>query len=89
MPLMKLARPREFKIETYYYNQDAAADQEHRIHFRRLRHSQRVARVNPVQLLFAILLLLFAIYYLHKKTDVLQDPAETGKIRVEEIIIVD
>jgi hypothetical protein len=89
MPLMKLAQPREFKIETYYYNQDDKDEGEHRIHFRRLRHSPRVAKLNPLQLLFALLLLIFAIYYLQKKADVLQGSAEIGTIKVEEIIIVD
>ncbi|MBN1466614.1 hypothetical protein JXA02_12715 [candidate division KSB1 bacterium] len=88
MPFMKLARPREFKIETYYYKQDQD-DQKHRIHFRRLRHTQNVPKINPIRLLVAILLLIFVIYFLQKKADVLQTPAEPGSIKVEEVIIVD
>lgn len=88
MSIMKLARPREFKIETYYYKQDQD-DQKHRIHFKRLRHTQNVPKFNPIRLIFAILLLMFVIYFLQKNAQVMQAPAEPGSIKVEEIIIVD
>ena len=88
MPFMNLQRPREFKIETYYYNQDQI-DPKHRIHFRRIRHSKRLAKKNPVRLLIAIILLAFVIYYLQKKTNVMHGTPAPGRIKVEEIIIVD
>ena len=89
MPFMKLERPREFKIETYYYKPEEETDQKHKIHFRRIRHSKRVPKLNPVRLIFAILALIFVIYYLQKKATVLQEPSNPGKIQVEEIIIAD
>ena len=89
MPFMKLERPREFKIETYYYDQNENTDPKRRIQFKRIRHSKRAPKTNPIRLIFVILLLVFVIYYLQKKASVLQGTSEPGKIEVEEIIIVD
>ncbi|MBN1480190.1 hypothetical protein EH223_19715 [candidate division KSB1 bacterium] len=89
MPFMNLQRPREFSRENYYYNKEKETDQPHRIHFRRIRHSEKLAKKNPLRLLFAIILLLFVIYFLQKKADVWQGSSQPGRIEVEEIIVVD
>lgn len=89
MPFMNLQRPREFNIETFYYDKEKDAKQQHRIHFRRIRHSKKYPPKNPLRLLVAVILLLFVIYYLQKKADVWQASPEPGRIQVEEIIVVD
>jgi hypothetical protein len=86
---MKLQRPREFKFEPYYYKGDEEEEQNRRIHFRRIRHSKRVPKANPVRLIFAIILLVFVIYMLQKKSNYAPGSGDPGRIQVEEIIIVD
>ncbi len=90
MPFIKLQRPREFKIETYYYKpDDDDFDPNRRIRFRRIRHSKRGNAVNPVRLLLIILILIFVIYYLQKKADFSDPSSYPGRIQVEEVIVVD
>jgi len=86
----RLHRPREFKIETYYYDQDKAdEDPKRRIKFKRIRHSKPVQRTNPVRLLMIIILLGFVIYYLQKKAPDISRESQPDKIIVEEVIVID
>ncbi len=90
MPFIKLQRPREFKIETYYYKpDDEDFDPKRRIRFRRIRRSKRGNAANPVRLLLVILLLIFMIYYLQKKANFGEPSAGPDTIQVEEVIVVD
>ena len=90
MPFFKLQRPREFKIETYYYQpKDDDYDPKRRIRFRRIRHYKRPPKANPLHLLIIALLLLFFLFYFQKKTGLGRHESEPEKIQVEEIIIVD
>lgn len=90
MPFIKLQRPREFKIETYYYHpEDPDADPKRRIHFRRIRHYKKGQASNPVRMLLIIVLLLLVIYYLQKKTHFGEPGSTPGRIQVEEIVIED
>ena len=89
MPFIKLQRPREFKIETFYYKpEDEDVDPKRRIRFRRIRHYKRATKTNPLRLLVIALALIFLVYYLQKKAGYVPG-SEPGKIQVEEIIIVD
>ncbi len=85
----KLESPREFKIETYYYNQNQPDDPKRRIQFKRIRHSKRVPKANPVRLLLAIFLLAAVIYILQKQSRTLSPSSAPDRIQVEEIIVVD
>ena len=86
----KLQHPREFRIETYYYDQDKAdEDPKRRIKFRRIRHSKPGQRTNSLRLVLMIILLAFVIYYLHKKAPMMTPDSQPDKIIVEEIIVVD
>lgn len=85
----KLERPREFKIQTYYYDQNQPDDPKRRIQFKRIRHSKKVPRTNPVRLLLAIALLVAVIYVLQRHSRTLSSSSAPDKIQVEEIIIVD
>jgi hypothetical protein len=85
----KLERPREFKIETYYYDQNQPVDPKRRIQFKRIRHSKKVPRTNPVRLILAIALLVVVIYILQKQAKSLSNSTAPERIQVEEIIVVD
>ena len=87
--MFKLQRPREFKIETYYYDQNENVDPKRRIQFKRIRHSKPVTKGNPLRLVMFVLILIFVIYYLQKKADVWQGSSGSDKIIVEEVIVVD
>lgn len=84
-----LERPREFKIETYYYNQNEPVDPKRRIQFKRIRHSKKVPRTNPITLLLAIALLVVVIYILQKQSQNLSNSSAPERIQVEEIIVID
>lgn len=89
MPLFDLQKPRDFKIETYYYH-PATGDDNKRIHFKRIRKSKRASKTSPFKLLVIIIFLLFLIIYLNKKAHVLPGgDAYPDKIIVEEVIVVD
>jgi len=85
----KLERPREFKIETYYYDQNQPEDPKRRIQFKRIRHSKKLPRTNPVRLILAIALLVVVIYILQRQASSLSNSSSPEKIQVEDIIIVE
>ena len=90
MALFKLQHPREFKLETYYYNQDEEnADPKRRIRFRRIRHYKKASKTSPLRFLLIALVLLFFVFYLQKKAGLREFGSESGALQVEEIIIVD
>jgi len=84
-----LERPREFKIETYYYNQNEPDDPKRRIHFRRIRHSKQIPKTNPIRLILSIAILAFVIYILQRQSHNLPNSTQPERIQVEEIIVVD
>lgn len=89
MQLLKLQRPREFKIETRFYKPEAEQESTRQIHFRRIRHVKRTDKTSPIRLLIFIVILAFAIFYLQKKSDVMRSSPTAEPFQVEEIIVVD
>lgn len=85
----KLESPREFKIETYYYNQNGPDDPKRRIRFRRIRHSKKIERTNPVRLIVAVVLLALVIYMLQKESKNLSSSSAPDRIQVEDIIVIE
>ncbi len=85
----KLEQPREFKIETYYYNQNEPDDPKRRIRFRRIRHSKKISRTNPLRLIFAIVLLALVIYMLQRETKNLSSSSAPDRIQLEDIIVIE
>ena len=87
MSLFELQKPRQFKIETYYYH---PADEEKRIHFRRLRRSERIEKKSPLRLVAILILVIWAIIYLqHRGEPVPREPKASTNFKVESVKIVD
>lgn len=90
MQLLKLDKPRQFKFQTYYYNPAKDDEEENkRIKFRRIRHSKRGSKNNPVRLLAVVIILIFMIYYLQKQAVVYDAVEQSNTIHVEDIVIVE
>lgn len=87
MSLFELQKPREFKIETYYYH---PPEDEKRIQFRRLRRSERIEKKSPLRLIAILILVIWAIIYLQKREGpaARQNGASTN-FKVESVEVID
>jgi hypothetical protein len=89
MLIPSVPKPRSFNYQPQYY--DPSAEEEKRIHFRRIRHSESPRSGSLLRLLILTGLLIMAIFYLSRathKTSATPD-APAGQIQVEDIIVVD
>ncbi|MDZ7724996.1 MAG: hypothetical protein U5R06_19835 [candidate division KSB1 bacterium] len=87
MSLFELQKPREFKIETYYYH---PPEEEKRIQFRRLRRSERIEKKSPLRLIAVLILIIWAIIYLQKKGgSVAEQNGASTNFQVESVEVVD
>jgi len=91
MGLFELQKPRQFKIETYYYNPEKElSDDKPRVHFRRIRKSERIEKKSPVRLIAALILVLWAIIYLSRQGEPIpKDDKPVSTFQVEEVQVVD
>lgn len=87
MSLFELQKPRQFKIETYYYH---PPEDEKRIKFRRLRRSERMEKKSPLRLIAILILVIWAIIYLHKKGESLSREKDVStNFKVESVKVID
>ena len=87
MSLFELQKPRQFKIETFYYK---PPEEEKRIQFRRLRRSERIEKKSPLRLIAILILVIWAILYLQKKGETLpQERGASTNFKVESVQIVE
>ncbi|RPI02574.1 MAG: hypothetical protein EHM72_03860 [Calditrichaeota bacterium] len=90
MALFKLQQPREFKFQTRYYHPEAEEnDGKPRVKFRHIRHQRSVQKSSPIRLLVIVIILIYAVFWLQKRSTSTVSETHSGPFQVEEIVIVE